>query len=74
MNWVANIQDGLARVARQEMTGEQWRVFAYLLSRLDFDNFLKVVLLLELRCYHGEFQSWKKKKRANSKSLSMCWC
>ena len=24
------------------MTGEQWRVLAYLLGRLDFDNYLKV--------------------------------
>ena len=41
-HWVATFQDGLAWMARQEMTGEQWRVFAYLVSRLDFDNFLKV--------------------------------
>ena len=41
--WVATFQDGLAWMAKQEdMTGEQWRVFAYLVSRLDFDNFLKV--------------------------------
>ena len=39
---MATFQDGLAWMARQEMTGEQWRVFAYLVSRLDFDNFLKV--------------------------------
>lgn len=41
-HWVATFQEGLAWMARQEMTGEQWRVFAYLVSRLDFDNFLKV--------------------------------
>lgn len=41
-HWVATFQDGLAWMARQEMTGEQWRVFAYLVSRLDFDNYLKV--------------------------------
>lgn len=42
-HWVATFQDGLAWMAKQEeMTGEQWRVFAYLVSRLDFDNFLKV--------------------------------
>lgn len=42
-NWVATFQDGLAWMARQEgMTGEQWRVFAYLVSRLDFDNYLRV--------------------------------
>ena len=33
-HWVATFQDG--------MTGEQWRVFAYLVSKLDFDNYLKV--------------------------------
>jgi DNA-directed RNA polymerase specialized sigma54-like protein len=43
VHWVATFQDGLAWMARQEnMTGEQWRVFAYLVSRLDFDNFLKI--------------------------------
>lgn len=41
-HWVATFQEGLAWMARQEMTGEQWRVFAYLVSRLDFDNYLKV--------------------------------
>lgn len=40
---MATFQDGLAWMAKQEgMTGEQWRVFAYLVSRLDFDNYLKV--------------------------------
>lgn len=43
VHWVATFQDGLAWMAKQEnMTGEQWRVFAYLVSRLDFDNFLKI--------------------------------
>ena len=41
-HWVATFQEGLAWMAKQELTGEQWRVFAYLVSRLDFDNFLKV--------------------------------
>lgn len=42
-HWVATFQEGLAWMAKQEgMTGEQWRVFAYLVSRLDFDNYLKV--------------------------------
>ena len=41
-HWVATFQDGLAWMAEQDMTGEQWRVFAYLVSRLDFDNYLKV--------------------------------
>mgnify|MGYP002251842036 CR=1 FL=1 len=42
-HWVATFQDGLAWMAKQEgMTGEQWRVFAYLVSKLDFDNYLKV--------------------------------
>lgn len=43
VHWVATFQEGLAWMAKQEgMTGEQWRVFAYLVSRLDFDNFLKI--------------------------------
>lgn len=42
-HWVATFQDGLSWMAKQEgMTGEQWRVFAYLVSKLDFDNYLKV--------------------------------
>lgn len=40
--WVASFQDGLEWLAKQDMTGEQWRVFAYLMSKLDFDNFLKI--------------------------------
>ena len=40
---MATFQDGLGWMAKQEgMTGEQWRVFAYLVSKLDFDNYLKV--------------------------------
>lgn len=43
VHWVAAFQDGFTWLAQQEsMTGEQWRVFAYLLGRLDFDNYLKV--------------------------------
>jgi len=43
VHWVATFQEGLAWMAKQEeMTGEQWRVFAYLVSRLDFDNYLKI--------------------------------
>lgn len=42
-HWVATFQDGLVWMAKQEgMTGEQWRVFAYLVGCLDFDNYLKV--------------------------------
>lgn len=42
-HWVATFQDGMMWLAQQEsMTGEQWRVFAYLLSKLDFDNYLKI--------------------------------
>lgn len=41
-HWVATFQDGLGWMAEQNMTGEQWRVFAYLVSKLDFDNYLKV--------------------------------
>lgn len=41
--WVATFQSGMEWLASQEsMTGEQWRVFAYLISRLDFDNYLRV--------------------------------
>ena len=42
VHWVATFQDGLTWLAQQDMTGEQWRVLAYLLGRLDFDNYLKV--------------------------------
>lgn len=42
VHWVAAFQDGLTWLAQQDMTGEQWRVLAYLLGQLDFDNYLKV--------------------------------
>lgn len=43
VHWVATFQDGITWLAQQEsMTGEQWRVFAYLVGQLDFDNYLKV--------------------------------
>lgn len=42
-NWVATFQSGLEWLSMQEnMTGEQWRVFAFLMSKLDFDNYLRV--------------------------------
>lgn len=41
--WVATFQSGMEWLSQQEsMTGEQWRVFAYLISRLDYDNYLRV--------------------------------
>lgn len=43
VHWVATFQDGMAWLAKQDdITGEQLRVFLYLVSRLDFDNYLKV--------------------------------
>lgn len=43
VHWVATFQDGITWLAQQEsMTGEQWRVFAYLVGQLDFDNYLKI--------------------------------
>lgn len=42
-NWVATFQSAMEWLAMQkQMTGEQWRVFAYLFSRLDYDNYLRV--------------------------------
>lgn len=33
---------GMEWMCRQNITGEQWRVWAFLMSRLDFDNWLRV--------------------------------
>ena len=36
-------QEGLAKLAQdREVTGEQWRVLAYLMGRLDFENYINV--------------------------------
>lgn len=43
VHWVATFQDGMEWLAKQpKMTGESWRVFAFLISKLDFDNYLSV--------------------------------
>ena len=43
VNWVAMFQAGMEYLSQQKnMSGEQWRVFAYLMSRLDYDNYLRV--------------------------------
>src|SRR6476660_6522039 len=41
--WMMTFQDGLVRLAQdRSITGEQWRVLAYLMGRLDFENFIYV--------------------------------
>lgn len=43
VHWVAAFQDGMTWMAKQsKMTGESWRVFAFLIGKLDFDNYLCV--------------------------------
>ena len=42
--WVAIYQRAIESVARQRMTGEQISVFLFLLSQLDFENYLKTSL------------------------------
>lgn len=41
-HWVATFQDGCDWLARQDVTGEQLRVFLFLLGRLDYDNWLRI--------------------------------
>lgn len=40
--WVATFMSGMEWMCQQDITGEQWRVWAFLMSRLDFDNWLRV--------------------------------
>jgi DNA-binding MarR family transcriptional regulator len=40
--WAATFMSGMEWMCRQDITGEQWRVWAFLMSRLDFDNWLRV--------------------------------
>ena len=39
--WAATFMSGMEWMCRQNITGEQWRVWAFLMSRLDFDNWLR---------------------------------
>ena len=41
-SWVAMFQQGLAWIAKQNLTGEQWNVFAFLLSIVDFQNYIRI--------------------------------
>lgn len=41
--WVMTFQDGLVRLAQdRSITGEQWRVLAFLMGKLDFENYIHV--------------------------------
>ena len=41
--FVMAFQDGLVKLATDRtMTGEQWRVLAYLMGRLDFENYIHI--------------------------------
>lgn len=40
--WVATFIDGIDALSKTDMTGEQWKVWAQLMCRLDFDNYLRV--------------------------------
>lgn len=41
-NWMATFLDGLRWMAHQDLTGEQWKVFATICSMIDFDNYIRV--------------------------------
>ena len=41
-DWAATFLAGMDHMCDLPMTGEQWKVWAYLVSRLDFDNWLRV--------------------------------
>ena len=38
--YLVMFQDGLAHIASLDLTGEQMRVWAYMVSKLDFDNYI----------------------------------
>lgn len=40
--WAAVFQDGVEWLAQQDVTGQQLKVFLFLLARLDFDNWLRI--------------------------------
>ena len=40
--WAATVMSGMEWMCQQDITGEQWRVWAFLMSRLDFDNWLRI--------------------------------
>lgn len=42
VNWVACYQTALEWLAKQSLPQEQYRVMIYLMSQLDFENFLKI--------------------------------
>lgn len=41
-NWMATFQESLKWMAQQDLTGEQWKVFAAMCSRMDFDNYIRI--------------------------------
>lgn len=40
--WFMGFQDGFLSLAALQLTGREWRVLAYLLGKLDFENYLHV--------------------------------
>lgn len=41
--WLMTFQDSLAELAKDpDLKGEHWRVYSYLVSQLDFDNFIQI--------------------------------
>lgn len=42
VHWVATFQTGMMWLAQQDITGEQLKVFLYLIGQLSFDNWLRV--------------------------------
>ena len=41
-HWMATFLESLRWMAHQDLTGEQWKVFAALCSMIDFDNYIRV--------------------------------
>ena len=41
-NWVAMFQESLIWMSKQNLTGEQWKVFAALFGRMDFENYVRI--------------------------------
>ena len=40
--WFMASQEGLATLAKHDLSSREWRVLAYMMSKLDFENFIHV--------------------------------
>lgn len=41
-NWIMGLQESFQEIAKMDLTGEQFKVLFYLMSRTDFENYLNI--------------------------------